>query len=79
MVRPTVEHMDDGFTWTYLGADGTAMTDLGLASTTFPTQAEAEAWLGEEWTTLADAGVTSVTLMRGEEEVYGPMSLSPAD
>ena len=44
----------------------------------FPTQAEAEAWLSEEWTTLADAGVEQVTLMRGEVEVYGPMSLSPA-
>ena len=29
--------------------------------------------------TLADAGVQSVTLMRGEDVVYGPMSLSPAD
>lgn len=71
--------MSDGFTWTYLGADGEELTDLGLASTTFPTQADAEAWLGQEWATLADAGVSSVTLRRGEDEVYGPMSLSPAD
>ena len=71
--------MSDGFSWSYFSADGSPSTDLGLAATVFPTQAEAEAWLGEEWPTLADAGVSAVTLRRGEEDVYGPMSLSPAD
>lgn len=71
--------MSEHYTWTYARADGTAMTDLGLASTAFPTQSDAEAWLSQEWTTLADAGVAEVTLLRDGEVVYGPMSLSPAD
>lgn len=48
------------------------------ASAPFPTQAEAEAWLGEEWATLADVGVSAVTLMEDDRVVYGPMSLDPA-
>lgn len=70
--------MSDQYTWTYGRPDG-EITDLGLAAVQFPSQAEAEAWLSEEWMTLADAGVQEVTLNRGEEVVYGPMSLSPAD
>lgn len=69
--------MAERYTWTYLDADGVRLDELGLAAVAFPTQAEAEAWLGEEWPTLADAGVGQVTLMCGDAEVYGPMSLSP--
>lgn len=71
--------MSDSYTWTYGRGDGTEVSDLGLGSTQFPSQADAEAWLSQEWATLADAGVAEVTLCRGEETVYGPMSLSPAD
>lgn len=71
--------MSETWTWDYQQADGTPFLDLGLASTSFPTQAEAEAWLSEEWATLADAGVQAVTLRRDDEAVYGPMSLSPAE
>ncbi|MFX0537316.1 hypothetical protein ACQBAT_05755 [Ornithinimicrobium sp. Y1847] len=71
--------MSDAYTWSFENSDGTPLTDLGLASIEFPTQADAESWLSEEWPTLADAGVQSVTLRRGEDDVYGPMSLSPAD
>jgi hypothetical protein len=71
--------MSESFTWVFQKADGAPMTDLGLASTAFPTQADAEGWLGQEWPTLADAGVEAVTLRRGEDDVYGPMSLSPAE
>lgn len=72
--------MSDTYSWTYCGPDGRPLQDLGLSSATFPTQEEAEAWLAEGWTTLADAGVAQVTLTRGEDQVvYGPMSLSPAD
>lgn len=68
--------MTSVYTWTYCDAAGEPIHDLGLAGTAFPTQAEAEAWLSEEWAVLADAGVGAVTLNRGEEVVYGPMSLS---
>ncbi|MDQ3383148.1 MAG: hypothetical protein M3519_05095 [Actinomycetota bacterium] len=71
--------MTDVYTWTYCDASGEPYQDLGLSGSAFPSQGEAEAWLSEEWTTLADAGVASVTLMNGDEAVYGPMSLSSAD
>lgn len=71
--------MSENYTWTYGRRDGSEVSDLGLASTSFPSQADAEAWLSQEWATLADAGVAEVTLMRDDDVVYGPMSLSPAD
>lgn len=43
--------------------------------TTFPTQGEAESWLGEVYPELRDAGVSSVTLYEADRVVYGPMSL----
>ena len=57
------------WTWTY---------DTGGASGEFPGQADAEAWLGESWQGLYDDGVRAVTLLDGDREVYGPMSLEPA-
>lgn len=76
---PTVESMSDVFTWKYCDQSGEPIPDLGLTGAAFPTQADAEAWLSEEWHTLADAGVKSVTLLNGDQEVYGPMGLSPAE
>jgi hypothetical protein len=45
----------------------------------FPTQSDAESWIGEHWRHLADSGVESVALYEDDREVYGPMSLSPPD
>ncbi|HWU22349.1 MAG TPA: hypothetical protein VN088_12535 [Nocardioides sp.] len=42
----------------------------------FPSQADAESWIGETYGELADAGVVQVTLFENDREVYGPMSLS---
>lgn len=42
----------------------------------FPTQGEAETWLGEFFPELVDQGVASVTLYEADRRVYGPMSLS---
>lgn len=50
------------------------LTAAGLDAT-FPTQAEAEAWLGEQYILLQDYGVEAVTLVKGDATVYGPMSL----
>ena len=47
-----------------------------FADRRFSSQADAESWVGETWTDLADEGVASVTLFEGERAVYGPMSLS---
>lgn len=41
----------------------------------FPTRSDAESWLGESYPDLAEDGVASVTLLEGDREVYGPMSL----
>ncbi|WP_436701909.1 hypothetical protein [Nocardioides sp. BYT-33-1] len=46
------------------------------ADQTFPSQGDAESWIGETWSELADLGVTHVTLFEADREVYGPMSLS---
>ena len=56
--------------WTY--------DPTGGASAEFPSQADAEAWLGESWRDLLDGGVTAVTLREDDRDVYGPMSLEPA-
>jgi hypothetical protein len=70
--------MKAGWTWTYLDADDTAMTGAALVATSFPSQSEAESWLGEHWRDLADAGVDAVTLGHEGAVVYGPMSLRAA-
>jgi hypothetical protein len=41
----------------------------------FASQADAESWVGEIWSGLADEGVDAVTLFEQERSVYGPMSL----
>lgn len=50
----------------------------GATSQDFPTQADAEAWIGESWRDLLDQGVDEVTLLHEDAEVYGPMGLRPA-
>jgi hypothetical protein len=49
------------------------------AAEAFPTQADAETWLGENWRELRHAGVFQVSLLDGERVVYGGMSLSAPD
>lgn len=70
--------MTDEWTWTYLDADGTAVTGEALVATGFPSQSDAESWLGEQWRDLAEAGVEAVTLTHEGTVVYGPMSLRAA-
>ena len=43
--------------------------------TGFPSQSDAESWIGEVWRDLLDDGVDQVTLFEADREVYGPMSL----
>jgi hypothetical protein len=70
--------MTSEWIWTYLDADATAMTGEKLVATGFPSQSDAESWLGEQWRELADAGVDAVTLEHEGAVVYGPMSLRAA-
>jgi len=52
-------------------------TDVPVAEPpTFPTQADAEAWLTVTYPDLAAEGVTEVSLFQDDRLVYGPMSLA---
>ncbi|MBM7520077.1 hypothetical protein [Nocardioides nitrophenolicus] len=67
--------------WRLEDASGAEVTLTGDAATeyaevAFPNQGDAESWIGETWSALADLGVTQVTLFEVDREVYGPMSLS---
>lgn len=42
----------------------------------FPSQSDAESWVGEEWRSLVECGVASVVLREAGRDVYGPMSLA---
>ena len=60
--------------WEHEFAAGSAPADAQRQE--FPTRADAESWLGEFWSDLAERGVTAVTLYEDERLVYGPMSLA---
>lgn len=53
------------------------MEDSQIVSPTFPSQADAESWVGESWRDLLAGGVDQVVLLEADREVYGPMSLRP--
>jgi hypothetical protein len=63
------------WSWRYERADGESVG----ASSEFPTQADAESWLGTAWRELLDTGIDQVTLLEDDHVVYGPMSLHPAN
>jgi hypothetical protein len=67
------------WTWRYEAADGSPLTGADLPRTSFPSQADAETWVGESWHELVGAGVEQVTLLNAGERVYGPMSLRPIE
>ena len=67
------------WTWTYEGPDGAPVQAPGAPEQPeFPTQADAESWVGETWRELAEVGVSAVTLFEDDRKAYGPMSLEPA-
>ncbi|HSR23749.1 MAG TPA: hypothetical protein VLW53_09370 [Candidatus Eisenbacteria bacterium] len=66
------------FSWRYENLDGSVIAAGGLPDERFPTQADAESWIGEAWQELLDGGVDQVSLLEGDRVVYGPMSLHPA-
>lgn len=68
------------FSWRYERSDRTEIIDLPASATAeaFPSQSEAESWVGETWRDLLADGVDAVTLLDGDEVVYGPMSLHAA-
>jgi len=69
--------MSESWTWRHVDADGRTCSPAQAPSTPFPSQSDAESWLGEEWRSLLDAGVDTVYLVEDSNVVYGPMSLRP--
>lgn len=65
------------WSWRYEDADGRENVPKGAPGVeSFPTQSDAESWLGETWRELLEAGVVQVTLLEDGREVYGPMGLA---
>lgn len=65
--------------WRYENESGAAVPGQPEHSQDFPTQSDAETWIGESWRELLDGGVDQVSLLEEERMVYGPMSLHPAE
>jgi hypothetical protein len=64
------------FQWRYEDESGGVVDDPATpAAEAFPSQADAETWLGETWRELLHSGVAQVTLLDGDRVVYGPMGL----
>jgi len=68
------------WTWSCEDAEGrTVVPDVPQPASGFPTQADAETWVGESWRPLLAAGVEQVHLLADGQRVYGPMGLRPAE
>jgi len=67
--------------WIFQRADASPVEALPASAVTsgFPTQSDAEAWLGESWRELLAGGVDMVSLYEGDRCVYADMSLHPPD
>lgn len=68
-----------GWHWIYTDLSGSPVAEVPAtaAMEPFPSQADAETWLGENWRELLDGGVDAVVLWEDERIAYGPMSLHP--
>jgi hypothetical protein len=67
------------FHWLAELADGTRLSEaeeltLGL-DTQFETQEDAETWLGDFWSLFGDFDIAQVSLLEGDDVVFGPMGL----
>lgn len=61
--------------WRLEDSSGQEVSADGAGAQGFPSQSDAESWVGEVWRELLEAGVDAVTLFEGDRMVYGPMSL----
>lgn len=68
--------MSESWTWTFEDATGAVIAGGNLPRTSYPTQSDAETWLGETWQELREQGVSSVSLSVDGTKVYGPMGLT---
>jgi hypothetical protein len=67
------------WSWHYTDEAGQPVAQEPPHSQDFPTQSDAETWIGETWAELLESGVEGVVLFEDERVVYGPMSLRPID
>ncbi|MEV4347298.1 hypothetical protein AB0J83_22825 [Actinoplanes sp. NPDC049596] len=63
------------WSWRYENVDGQPVAG---PQETFSSQSDAESWIGQEWRTLAEAGVANVVLVEDDRVDYR-MSLLPAE
>ena len=67
------------FRWRYLNAARAGVGGPGAdLSEEFDDQQQAEDWFAAIWPELREKGVDAVTLLDGDTEVYGPMSVHEA-
>ncbi|HEV7625301.1 MAG TPA: hypothetical protein VGO89_02275 [Streptomyces sp.] len=62
------------WTWRFEKSDGSE-TEPAVQPEDFPTQGDAESWIGEVWKELKDGGADQVILLEDGSKIYGPMSL----
>ena len=62
------------WTWRYEKLDGSVVPAQN-GTEEFPTQGDAETWIGETWKELLADGIDQVVLFEDGEKIYGPMSL----
>jgi hypothetical protein len=67
---------DGGMAWAWRYEDAEGHSVAGPAET-FPSQSDAESWIGQGWRELAAAGVATVALVEDDRVEY-QMSLHPA-
>jgi hypothetical protein len=67
--NPTAWH------WRFEDRAGEEVSGAQGTGQSFPSQSDAESWVGEVWRELLEDGVDAVSLFEGDRQVYGPMSL----
>jgi hypothetical protein len=73
LLAATVTSVVMAFHWRLVPAD--LVPDDAPLPSSFPSQSDAESWLGENWRALADAGIETAALVDGQDAVYD-MSLA---
>ncbi|GGT63979.1 MULTISPECIES: hypothetical protein [Streptomyces] len=63
------------WTWRFEKSDGTEVQPA-VVPEEFPTQGDAESWIGEYWKDLLEGGADQVVLSEDGTKIYGPMPLN---